>query len=172
MESKRCFASLNMTRFHASLRASSASAAINEQQIPTHQAFKTFDCFASLAMTIVDSRKIPNFISFVKGDTGLNCEAAPLSPLTIPQTPARFLKVCAPHGLCQCPTALRLCDAFGSSIDVARCGWEFGIGEQWQRDVSASPQHDNRPSLRASCASAAIKRHGIPIRLIASLRSQ
>ncbi|MDE7254808.1 MAG: hypothetical protein K2N54_01360 [Helicobacter sp.] len=24
----------------------------------------------------------------------------------------------------------------GSNIDVARCGWEFGIGEQWQRDVS------------------------------------
>ncbi|MDE7217815.1 MAG: hypothetical protein K2N20_06975, partial [Helicobacter sp.] len=29
-------------------------------------------------------------------------------------------------------TALRLCYAFGSNIDVARCGWEFRICEQWQ----------------------------------------
>ncbi|MDE7255712.1 MAG: hypothetical protein K2N54_06000, partial [Helicobacter sp.] len=33
-ESLRCFASLNMTRFHVSLRASSASAAINRQRNP------------------------------------------------------------------------------------------------------------------------------------------
>ncbi|MDE7256299.1 MAG: hypothetical protein K2N54_09025 [Helicobacter sp.] len=39
----------------------------------------------------------------------------------------------------------------GSNIAAARCGWEIGIGEQWQRDVSASPQHDKIPlSLRAS----------------------
>ncbi|MDE7173205.1 MAG: hypothetical protein K2N70_02545, partial [Helicobacter sp.] len=61
--------------------------------------------------------------------------AFPLSPFD-PQSLARFLKVCAPHGLCLYSTALRLCYAFGSNIDVARCGWEIGIGEQWQRDVS------------------------------------
>ncbi|MDE7255145.1 MAG: hypothetical protein K2N54_03085 [Helicobacter sp.] len=26
-----------------------------------------------------------------------------------------------------CPTALRLCYAFGSNIDVARCGWDAHI---------------------------------------------
>ncbi|MDE7255280.1 MAG: hypothetical protein K2N54_03780 [Helicobacter sp.] len=30
----------------------------------------------------------------------------------------------APHGLCPYSTALRLCYAFGSNIDVARCGWD------------------------------------------------
>ncbi|MDE7254830.1 MAG: hypothetical protein K2N54_01470 [Helicobacter sp.] len=47
-----------------------------------------------------------------------------------PQTPARFLIVCAPHGLCQRSTALRLCYAFGSNIDVARCGWDAYMMEQ------------------------------------------
>ncbi|MDE7256092.1 MAG: hypothetical protein K2N54_07970, partial [Helicobacter sp.] len=42
---------LNMTRFHVSLRASTTSVAINRQRISTHRAFKTVDCFASLAMT-------------------------------------------------------------------------------------------------------------------------
>ncbi|MDE7174118.1 MAG: hypothetical protein K2N70_07215, partial [Helicobacter sp.] len=39
---------------------------------------------------------------------------------------------------------------FGSNIDVARCGWDVGICEQWQRDVSASPQHDKIPCVIAS----------------------
>ncbi|MDE7255926.1 MAG: hypothetical protein K2N54_07100 [Helicobacter sp.] len=40
----RCFASLNMTRFQVSLRASATSVAINEQRIPSEHS-KTFDCF-------------------------------------------------------------------------------------------------------------------------------
>ncbi|MDE7217388.1 MAG: hypothetical protein K2N20_04775, partial [Helicobacter sp.] len=52
--------------------------------------------------------------------------------------------------LCQCSTALRLCYAFGSNIDVARCGWDVRKYEQWYRDVSASPQHDKIPSVIAS----------------------
>ncbi|MDE7173897.1 MAG: hypothetical protein K2N70_06070, partial [Helicobacter sp.] len=47
--------------------------------------------------------------------------------LTIPQTPARFLFVCAPHGLCPCPTALRLCYAFW--LEHRRCALWLGLLE-------------------------------------------
>ncbi|MDE7256125.1 MAG: hypothetical protein K2N54_08145 [Helicobacter sp.] len=33
-------------------------------------------------------------------------------------------------------TALRLCYAFGSNIDVARYGWDVRIGEQWQAFIN------------------------------------
>ncbi|MDE7174226.1 MAG: hypothetical protein K2N70_07770, partial [Helicobacter sp.] len=74
--------------------------------------------------------------------------------LTIPQTPARFLKVCAPHGLCQYSTALRLCYAL--RLEHRRCALWLGYshGEQWQRDVSASPQHDKIPCVIASASEA------------------
>ncbi|MDE7217979.1 MAG: hypothetical protein K2N20_07805, partial [Helicobacter sp.] len=52
------------------------------------------------------------------------------------------LFICALRLYMSRPTALRLCYAFGSNIDVARCGWDARICEQWQRDVSALPQHD------------------------------
>ncbi|MDE7256230.1 MAG: hypothetical protein K2N54_08680, partial [Helicobacter sp.] len=44
-----------------------------------------------------------------------------------PQTPARFLKVCAPHGLCRTPQRFVSIIAYGTYGDVARCGWEIGI---------------------------------------------
>ncbi|MDE7172913.1 MAG: hypothetical protein K2N70_01045 [Helicobacter sp.] len=44
--------------------------------------------------------------------------------LNNPQTPARFLKVCAPHGLCPCPTALRLCYAL--RLEHRRCALWLG----------------------------------------------
>ncbi|MDE7255294.1 MAG: hypothetical protein K2N54_03855, partial [Helicobacter sp.] len=61
--------------------------------------------------------------------------------LKIPQTPARFLKVCAPHGLCLYSTAQRLCYAFGSNIDVVRCGWESGIKSNG-KEMFRFAQHD------------------------------
>ncbi|MDE7255315.1 MAG: hypothetical protein K2N54_03960 [Helicobacter sp.] len=41
-----------------------------------------------------------------------------------------------------CSTALRLCYAFGSNIDVARCGWGIGISEQWRIEMFRFAQHD------------------------------
>ena len=71
-------------------------------------ALHTVDCFGyRLAMTRGSVHKnfivmlseakhlfaILIFAYFVKGDRGATCEAPPLSPLTIPQTPSRFLIV-------------------------------------------------------------------------------
>ncbi|MDE7173764.1 MAG: hypothetical protein K2N70_05390, partial [Helicobacter sp.] len=77
------------------------------------------------------------------------CEAAPLSPLTIPQTPARFLNV-APHGLCPYPTALRLCYAL--RLEHRRCALWLGLLESraMAKRCNANAQHDKFPlSLRA-----------------------
>ncbi|MDE7255982.1 MAG: hypothetical protein K2N54_07405, partial [Helicobacter sp.] len=74
----------------------------------------------------------------------------PLSPLTIPQTPARFLNV-APHGLCRTPQRCVSIIAFGTYGDVARCGWEDWNQEQWQRDISLCLNmitHPPTPSAR------------------------
>ena len=89
-------------------RAQRASAATNRVE---HS--ETVACFGyRLAMTIRISCHVERsetsltiliFVYFVKGDRGVTCEAPPLSPLTIPQTPSRFLDVCAPHGLCHAP---------------------------------------------------------------------
>ncbi|MDE7255204.1 MAG: hypothetical protein K2N54_03400, partial [Helicobacter sp.] len=51
---------------------------------------------------------------------------------------------------CHAPQRCVYVMPFGSNIDVARCGWDVGISEQWQRDVSASPQHDKIPCVIAS----------------------
>ena len=72
------------------------------------------------------------FVYFVKGDRGATCEAPPLSPLTIPQTPSRFLEVCAPHGLCHSPQRMRQRYAYGSNIAAVRCGWDVKTKEQWR----------------------------------------
>ena len=105
-------------------------------------ALYTVDCFGyRLAMTRGSVHKnfivmlseakhlfaIPFFVYFVKGDRGATCEAPSLSPLTIPQTPSRFLKVCAPHGLCHVPQRMRQRYAYGSNIAAVRCGWEDRI---------------------------------------------
>ena len=102
MESKRCFATLNMTRFQLSLRASGASVAINRVE---HS--ETVDCFGyRLAMTRGSVHKnfivmlsvakhlfaILIFVYFVKGDRGATCEAPPLSPLNNPPNPLTPLK--------------------------------------------------------------------------------
>ena len=76
--------------------------------------------------------RIPFFVYFVKGDRGATCEAPPVSPLTIPPTPARFLEVCAPHGLCHSPQRMRQRYAYGSNIAAVRCGWVYCIDEQWR----------------------------------------
>ena len=38
----------------------------------------------------------------------------------------------------------------GSNIDVARCGWEIGIGEQWQIEMFRFAQHGKIPCVIAS----------------------
>ncbi|MDE7255517.1 MAG: hypothetical protein K2N54_04995, partial [Helicobacter sp.] len=48
-----------------------------------------------------------------------------------------------------CPTALRLCYAFGSNIDVARCGWEIRI-ESNGKEMFRYAQHDKIPCVIAS----------------------
>ncbi|MDE7255268.1 MAG: hypothetical protein K2N54_03720, partial [Helicobacter sp.] len=40
-----------------------------------------------------------------------------------------------------CPTALRLCYAFGSNIDVARCGWDVRIKSN-SKEMFRYAQHD------------------------------
>ncbi|MDE7256295.1 MAG: hypothetical protein K2N54_09005 [Helicobacter sp.] len=59
-----------------------------------------------------------------RGTRGTTCEAFPLSPFN-PQSLARFLKVCAPHGLCHVPQRFVYVMPCGSNIDVARCGWDY-----------------------------------------------
>ena len=71
------------------------------------------------------------FISFVKGDRGATCEAPPLSPLTIPQTPSRLLNVCCTC-ICHSPQRLRQRYAYGSNIAAVRCGRDVQIKEQWR----------------------------------------
>ena len=71
------------------------------------------------------------FVYFIKGDRGATCEAPPLSPLTIPQTPSRLLIVrctCIWHS----PQRMRQRYAYGSNIAAVRCGWEDRIYEQWR----------------------------------------
>ncbi|MDE7217803.1 MAG: hypothetical protein K2N20_06915, partial [Helicobacter sp.] len=48
-----------------------------------------------------------------------------------PKPLARFFNV---RYACICRTPQRCVYVmpYGSNIDVARCGWEIGIGEQWQ----------------------------------------
>ena len=66
------------------------------------------------------------FVSFVKGDRGATCEAPPLSPLTIPQTPSRLLIVRCTC-ICHSPQRMRQRYAYGSNIAAVRCGWEDRI---------------------------------------------
>ena len=135
-------------------RAQRASVATNRQGILMILALHTVDCFALLAMTIgischversETSLAIPIFVSFVKGDRGATCEAPPLSPLTIPQTPSRFLEVCAPHGLCHAPQrfvyvntrTLPLCAVVGTLR--LKSNGESKIAESKARLCMASP---------------------------------
>ncbi|MDE7255501.1 MAG: hypothetical protein K2N54_04915 [Helicobacter sp.] len=72
---------------------------------------------------LLDSLEVYFFFFFVKGDRGLNCEAAPLSPFD-PQTLARFFNVryaC----ICRAPQRCVSIIAFGTYGDVARCGWDY-----------------------------------------------
>ncbi|MDE7256145.1 MAG: hypothetical protein K2N54_08250, partial [Helicobacter sp.] len=52
-----------------------------------------------------------------------------------PKPLARFFNV---RYACICRTPQRCVYVmpYGSNIDVARCGWDVRIGEQWHRDVS------------------------------------
>ena len=124
-------------RYFVSLRASTASVAINRQGIPMILALYTVDCFGyRLAMTrgsvhknfivmlsvsetsLSDSKLlwIPSFSSlsmilrlsfFFKGDRGLNCEAAPYPPLT--PNPCTLLNCLCSARIMSYSTALRLC---------------------------------------------------------------
>ena len=93
--------------------------------------------------------EIPIFVYFVKGDRGATCEAPPFSPLTIPQTPSRFLIVRCTC-ICHSPQRMRQRYAYGSNIAAVRCGWDVKIKEQWRikncnlqsaRKAMAKPQH-------------------------------
>ena len=70
--------------------------------------------------------RIPFFVYFVKGDRGATCEAPPVSPLTIPQTPSRLLIVRCTC-ICHSPQRMRQRYAYGSNIAAVRCGWEDRI---------------------------------------------
>ena len=65
-----------------------------------------------------------------------------------PQSPARFLKVCAPHGLCQCSTALRLCYAL--RLEHRRCALWLRLLESVSNGESKIAKSKAR--LRYACA--------------------
>ena len=52
-------------------------------------------------------------------------------PLTIPQTPSRFLNVRCTC-ICHSPQRMRQRYAYGSNIAAVRCGWEYCMNEQWR----------------------------------------
>ena len=76
-------------------------------------------------------------LSFVKGDRGATCEAPPLSPLTIPQTPSRFLNVRCTC-ICHSPQRMRQRYAYGSNIAAVRCGWEDRIMSNGESQIVES----------------------------------
>ncbi|MDE7173405.1 MAG: hypothetical protein K2N70_03555, partial [Helicobacter sp.] len=81
-----------------------------------------------------------------------------------PQSLARFLKVCAPHGLCRAPQRLRLCYAFG--LEHRRCALWLGLLESMSNGREMFRLRLNMTrflvSLRASVTSVAINEQRIP----------